>query len=195
MRNTLIALLLLAASPAAAVTVTGISASGLNSGLVFNAAPGLLELDVAIYEFTPIVFTLLGEDADGGSFAMNTAVDIFTAVQLGKNVGKLSLTLGGASFITIGGVVPAFSIPGLELVGNTLTITFKPDGEAFGVLLGSLGGGSDFRIGVPDVGQPFTLTFNAVAVPEPASWAMMIAGFGFVGAVARRRRRVSVLCS
>jgi hypothetical protein len=28
------------------------------------------------------------------------------------------------------------------------------------------------------------------AVPEPASWAMLIAGFGLVGAVARRRRTV-----
>jgi hypothetical protein len=31
-----------------------------------------------------------------------------------------------------------------------------------------------------------------VAVPEPATWAMMIAGFGFVGAAMRRRRKVQV---
>lgn len=30
----------------------------------------------------------------------------------------------------------------------------------------------------------------SAAVPEPASWAMMIAGFGLVGAAARRRRTV-----
>jgi hypothetical protein len=29
----------------------------------------------------------------------------------------------------------------------------------------------------------------SAAVPEPASWAMMIAGFGMVGAVSRKRRR------
>jgi PEP-CTERM motif len=29
---------------------------------------------------------------------------------------------------------------------------------------------------------------RAAGIPEPASWAMMIAGFGFVGAAARRRR-------
>lgn len=31
-------------------------------------------------------------------------------------------------------------------------------------------------------------TFNIAAVPEPSTWAMMILGFGAVGAVARRRR-------
>lgn len=29
---------------------------------------------------------------------------------------------------------------------------------------------------------------NAAVVPEPANWAMLIAGFGLVGAAARRRR-------
>lgn len=35
------------------------------------------------------------------------------------------------------------------------------------------------------------LSFDA-AVPEPASWAMMIAGFGLVGAAMRRRTKVQV---
>jgi hypothetical protein len=33
---------------------------------------------------------------------------------------------------------------------------------------------------------------NVAAVPEPASWAMMIAGFGLAGAAMRRRQRVKV---
>lgn len=35
---------------------------------------------------------------------------------------------------------------------------------------------------------PYSFLFGG-AVPEPASWALMIAGFGLVGAAARRRRR------
>ena len=33
----------------------------------------------------------------------------------------------------------------------------------------------------------------ANAVPEPASWALMIAGFGLAGAATRRRRAVTAL--
>ena len=39
-------------------------------------------------------------------------------------------------------------------------------------------------------GQPLSFTL-ADGVPEPASWALMIAGFGLVGATLRARRRVS----
>lgn len=44
--------------------------------------------------------------------------------------------------------------------------------------------------GGPGIGHTissFTVTPAAPAVPEPATWAMMVAGFGFVGSVLRRR--------
>lgn len=34
--------------------------------------------------------------------------------------------------------------------------------------------------------------FGTLAVPEPATWAMMLGGFGFMGAAMRRRRRTTV---
>jgi len=37
-----------------------------------------------------------------------------------------------------------------------------------------------------------TLTFSADDVPEVATWGMMLAGFGMVGAAMRRQRRVAV---
>ena len=43
-------------------------------------------------------------------------------------------------------------------------------------------------------GAPITAKFELVsaAVPEPATWAMMIAGFGMAGAAIRRRRATAV---
>lgn len=35
------------------------------------------------------------------------------------------------------------------------------------------------------------ISLSTVTVPEPASWAMLIAGFGLVGMAARRRRRIA----
>lgn len=43
--------------------------------------------------------------------------------------------------------------------------------------------------------QDLTFSATITAVPEPATWLMMIAGFGLVGSVMRRRTRVSVAYS
>jgi hypothetical protein len=52
----------------------------------------------------------------------------------------------------------------------------------------------DFNVLVDDSfdGRQFTLRFTTAAVPEPSSWAMLIAGFGIVGATMRRRRQSAV---
>lgn len=41
-----------------------------------------------------------------------------------------------------------------------------------------------------NTGQGFTLGSLTATVPEPATWAMLLAGFGLVGVVSRRRRNV-----
>jgi hypothetical protein len=43
----------------------------------------------------------------------------------------------------------------------------------------------------PDEGILYT-SIDVAAVPEPASWAMLIAGFGLVGGAARRRRQTAL---
>lgn len=48
--------------------------------------------------------------------------------------------------------------------------------------------------GPPDVLKEFTMTVSAVgSVPEPATWAMMILGFGTIGTSLRRGKRVGTL--
>jgi hypothetical protein len=60
---------------------------------------------------------------------------------------------------------------------------------------GELSGGANgqFSVGGNGMGSNYyfrtsTVSMQLSAVPEPANWAMLIAGFGLVGALARRRR-------
>ncbi len=46
-------------------------------------------------------------------------------------------------------------------------------------------------IGYPGIGESRAVTFTITAVPEPATWAMMLLGFGMVAGVARYRRRTT----
>lgn len=63
-------------------------------------------------------------------------------------------------------------------------------GLTFGSNFGDFGGGLNSGWGEYSGYVPIFIheKFIAGAVPEPATWAMMIAGFGLVGAAARRRR-------
>jgi len=59
---------------------------------------------------------------------------------------------------------------------------------------GDCAGGGDYSSGRSDFGsQGFSGSgANGGAVPEPATWAMMIVGFGLVGSAMRRRQRQTV---
>ena len=57
-----------------------------------------------------------------------------------------------------------------------------------------LPGGDDWAPDAPAFGAPLGYTVTIIkfgAVPEPASWAMMVAGFGLVGAAMRQRSTAS----
>jgi hypothetical protein len=78
---------------------------------------------------------------------------------------------GGSNFYYFAAGVFGTSVP----VGTAATFSTFGFGENQAATLTIFNGGNDD-------GPP--------AVPEPASWAMLIAGFGLVGAAARRRRRL-----
>lgn len=73
---------------------------------------------------------------------------------------------------------------GLEPGEDFLTIG-KPDANS--VKINNLKAGL-----LGDMFRVFTLGTEPTAVPEPSTWAMMIAGFGAVGFALRRRRKVAV---
>lgn len=92
------------------------------------------------------------------------------AIQADYNV--VTNAFSNATTATVGGTTYAFTNSGFQFTrggGDTVGMyTFGPNSNA------------------PDyTGQ---ISFTTTAVPEPATWAMMMVGFGMIGAVARRRR-------
>ena len=184
------ALLAAIAAPASAVSVIAIDTTPENSVTVWTAEPGLLEADAAIAAFTPIRLTL-GRDSGETGFAFNSILDFLTGVELGKTVGTLDISLAGATFATVGSVEPAFSNHGWSLSEDLRTVTIRfHGGEGFGAQLGME---SPFAIAFDDSAFGAQMTLLAGAVPEPASWALMITGFGLIGAAARTRRTRAAL--
>ncbi len=127
-------------------------------------------------------FIVLGGLADGvgsGSvFLVNfdNAGDAFTVSSQALPTG--SVTYSGD---TINLVLPESFVPsqGANLANYGYNIWPRLNGLAGNNLVASF--------------MPENSDFNASAVPEPASWALMIGGFGLAGAALRRRARNAAL--
>ena len=95
---------------------------------------------------------------------------------------------GDSLFGTYSGSLSPLS-PGVFSVTQTHIVTggtgfFAGAGGSF-----DSAGTLSFLTGRPFVSQTFSGVLNVGTVPEPATWAMMILGFGVLGGVIRRRRR------
>lgn len=76
--------------------------------------------------------------------------------------------------------------------GGAGTLTFNPVLPAYKrLVLTTREGGEETVAGM--TGQGYRLASISAAVPEPASWAFMVGGFGLLGASARRSRRTNVV--
>jgi hypothetical protein len=73
---------------------------------------------------------------------------------------------------------------------GTTALDFVTQTAAYSAFLFTTRVGGDVYYG-GDLGQGYRLdSISADAVPEPATWAMFIAGFGLIGAAVRRRRAI-----
>ena len=83
--------------------------------------------------------------------------------------------------------------PQFDQFGRIMSVTSY--GISFGTAFGDIRGGLNSSFGEFSGYVPVYIhkdfIASAMAVPEPSSWAMLIAGFGLVGATARRRRSVA----
>lgn len=112
-------------------------------------------------------FTDLGS---GSKYGSATLLDTYTTFGLGGNF----ITNANASAST-GQYLP------IGFTNSTLNAIPSGPGEDDGIYIGGVGLQQ----------APILLTLETAAVPEPTSWAMMISGFGLVGALRRRGRVVS----
>ena len=156
-----------------------------------------------------------GTVVDGGTLVAATATALGTG-DVAVNSGVLSvtapaLTVGGTFVLGSGGTLQLFelgnsgalvSIAGRATLGGTLDLDLGGFGDATGryTLLSANGLGGRFdTVDIAGIGSGYRALVNysggdayvkIAAVPEPASWGLMIAGFVMVGGTARRRRAV-----
>jgi hypothetical protein len=192
----------IAATPAAAVDFVGSfnteyhngSGNGLNIDLSNNGA-GNLNFDLnATFPFDFQVVKLFdiwaGENIGADDFNADPIKINFTFTQpvVGGNVsGSTQGNFGWVVFPNYGSVT---------FTDNPETFNFGGTGVLKGLVyadnLGTFGQGSDNSAGVY---AKFWLESMPSAVPEPATWAMMITGFGLAGAALRRRRSVGAIAA
>ena len=112
----------------------------------------------------------------------------FTIPQNGTGSGSLSTSFSSpVDELTISQVLINGTLytPTSSSGGQSLTVTGIPILNGHLNTIEVLGMTSSTNAAATFAG---TATFNAATVPEPASWALMIGGFGLVGAAMRRRR-------
>lgn len=131
---------------------------------------------------------------NGGSVSQTIAtvaghayrLSLWTAEQQGDDPTQLfnvllKTTLGGTYSFTIGNLTSTFTETTQDFFPDSATTITISDATPAGG-----GAGANLaldRVSVTDLSPGGT-------VPEPASWALFVAGFGVVGAMARQRRAV-----
>jgi len=198
--------------------LTHISASTSNTQnnnvQVFGSTTGVGGADVLFTGNTAITitngngFASIGDSALPGTFT-SLIIDpapLFTALQFNLSLDSASFlqvdfrTSPGGAFITAIG--SGISQNGNANTGYTITAAAGTTFDAIRLTscltatacnLATTGAGSGNGAGINFERQNSIQLAQVAAVPEPATWAMMLIGFGAVGASVRRKRRVTLL--
>ena len=199
--------------------VIAVPASAATS-VSFAGGSGALPADVTVFEnFESYAAGTPGASIGTNAFVYSGSVDGNSARPAYGSTGNFATVLTGGSYTVSFGATNAFSfVLGSLDTYNTLTLRYA-DGSSQDYVGGQIindltfpsgnqvsgetNGVVTYRVtsGPKLTGATFTSSANsfefdnlaAGAVPEPATWAMMIGGFGLIGAASRRRARVATV--
>ena len=157
-----------------------------------NSASDSASLDVSLRGFDSGSYVAL-------SFGFDSANSYFVKVQDNDGDGffdRYGFDIGNNDLNGPFLALTPFQTGNIEVsfTGTTATLTIVRAGgfiESFSRDYGFAPGSATVGFGVNRLGVADNFTFDGVtnAVPEPASWALMIAGFGLVGGAMRSRKR------
>lgn len=170
---------------AATIASNGAWVSSPTSNWIGNGDPGAAS---GYYTFTT-TFDLTGYDPLSAILSGSLAADDSAFIYLnGHNVGSTLVPNSGGGVTNNGyASFTPFTVNGLSLFftsgTNVLQIVDENDGAGYGVNLTNMSLTADKLSSTPVAG----------AVPEPATWAMMLLGFGAIGVSMRRRAKLAQL--
>ncbi len=176
---------MLATVPAAAVVVTG--ATKIE---VTNAFPDYLQV-AELQAFNFGAFNVAAS-ANGGVASGSSVYAGFSTPDkaIDGNTGgdyytdTIFHSAGGGSGEFLDVTFAAANLSSLSIFGRTDCCGAR---DLYNVTIFNAAGATLYSGQIDARNQTGTVTFDAAVVPEPASWAMMVAGFGLVGFAARRR--------
>jgi hypothetical protein len=144
------------------------------------------------------VLTLVGGNRLAGQGALVLNGGTLQLIDGGQTFASLSLLDNAA--VLLGGSSLTFNGLGAVVAGKTLSFTEAASGAYAFRLLGDYSTDASFLAlldGLTINGQHAIFSVDggytgvAAAVPEPATYAMLLAGLGLVGAIARRRKQAA----
>lgn len=147
------------------------------------------DIDFGTMTRVTLAFVTFRDEA-APSMSFSALINNFT----GYNFEGLNVRLtGGAVFQSpSGSVIPTFgTLAGTVVTPTQVAMSFssgEPYALSFGNPLGEVGA-SNWMIDFSAVESGATFGLSVTAVPEPGTYAMLLAGLGLIGTMVRRRQR------
>lgn len=163
-----------------------------------------MSLAVASPAAAAVTFDLVDSTALNTTGTEDFGATITETLGAFEHTFDFTLDLTSLTNITVGTIqlgAKDIDFSSITLDGFALTqVGFDPAGENWELLGTALGAGAHTItvkgsvIGFGSTpGATYTGSLNIAAIPEPATWGLMILGFGSAGAMLRSRRRATAL--